>query len=283
MASKDDVVTGPDIQVAPPEDGIGSGPAGGDHGEGSTKKASGTLAGFIGKGKEWFRGLDKRDRMVVLMGALAVLLAIVMISIYWSGGGGAGGSDDDPVMVPISDWDRSGLDTQTIIGNEENTNLEGQTTVYLVPFTANPSEVIFITHLTGQVDWTDESSPPTQAPAVGYVNEPDSFQLKIVIHDEFGEWESDLVFNVIGQSGTNNIIVDLEAELGAPIAVATPDGAKYLPEGYIQMLRIDLIVFTEDCGDWTTNDPRPNIGDGGNHFTFDWAVEYQVDSTTNEP
>ncbi|MCK4968999.1 MAG: hypothetical protein KAS77_00675, partial [Thermoplasmata archaeon] len=99
-------MTGPDIQVAPPADGIGSGPTGGDPGDGSTKKASGTPAGFIGKGKDWYRGLDKRDRMVVLMGALVVLLAIVMISIYWSGGGGAGGSGDDPVMVPISDWDR---------------------------------------------------------------------------------------------------------------------------------------------------------------------------------
>ncbi len=283
MASKDDVVNGPDIQVAPRADGSDGGPAGGDPGKGPAKKVMGAPAGFIGKGKDWYRGLDKRDRMVVLMGALVVLLAIVMISIYWSGGGGVGGSGDDPVMVPISDWDRSGLDTQAIANNEENTNLEGQNTVYLVPFTAIASEVIFITHLTGQVDWTDESSPPTSAPAVGYVNEPDSFQLKIVIHDDFGEWESDLVFNVIGQSGTNTITIDLEAELGAPIAVATPEGAKYLPEGYVQMLRIDLIVFTEDCGDWTTNDPRPNIGDGGNHFTFDWVVDYQVDSTTNEP
>ena len=283
MAAKDDVVTEPDIQVAPPEEGSDSGPAGRDPGKGRAESAMDIPGGFIGKGKDWYRGLDKRDRMVVLMGGLVVLLAIVMISIYWSGGGGAGGNEDDPIMVPISDWDRSGLDTQPLSGNEENTNLVGQNTPYLVSFTANASEVIFITHLTGHVDWTDESSPPTSAPAIGYVNEPDSFQLKIVIHDGFGEWESDLVFNVIGQSGSNDITVDLEAELGAPIAVSTPEGANYLPEGYVQMLRIDFIVFTEDCGPWTTVDPRPNIPDGGNHFTFDWSVDYQVDSTTKEP
>ncbi len=283
MAEKDDVVTEPDIQVVPSDEGGSSGHAGGDASGGSAKKPMGKPAIYVSRGKDWYRGLDRRDRLVVLIGVLVVLLAIVMISIYWSGGGGSGGPDGGPLMVPISDWDRSGLDTQTLADNEENTNLEGQNTPYLVTFTANTSEVIFITHLTGHVDWTDETTPPTQLPAVGYVNEPDGFQLKIVIQDGFGEWESDLVFNVIGQAGSNDISVDLEAELGAPIAVSTPEGASYLPEGYVQMLRIDFIVFTEDCGEWTTTDPRPSIGDGGNHFTFDWSVDYQVDSTTKEP
>jgi hypothetical protein len=49
------------------------------------------------------------------------------------------------------------------------------------------------------------------------------------------------------------------------------------------MIRIDFIVSTEDCGPWTTDDPRPNIPDGANHYTFDWSVEYQVDSTTKAP
>jgi len=271
------------IQVNPHEKRDTSGPDGGVAGEGLAKGAMGKPAGYFGKGKDWYRGLDNRDRLVVLIGVLAVMMAIAFLTIYWSGGGGSGGNDDGPVTVPISEWGRSNLDTQTNEGNEENTNLEGQNTPYLVPFTANPSEVIFITHLTGHVDWTDESTPPTQFPGVNYVNEPDGFQLKIVIQDGFGEWESDLVFNVMGQSGSNDINIDLEAELGAPIAVATPEGANYLPAGYVQMLRIDFIVFTEDCGDWTTDDPRPTIGDGGNHFTFDWAVDYQVDSTTKEP
>jgi hypothetical protein len=262
MAEKDDVVTEPDIQVTSPDDGGTSVPAGSDVAGGSSKKAMGKPAIYVSKGKDWYRGLDKRDRLVVLIGVLAVLLALVMISIYWSGVGGSGGPDDGPVMVPISEWDRSGLDTQTLSGNEENTNLEGQNTPYLVTFTANASEVIFITHLTGHVDWTDETTPPTQLPAVGYVNEPDGFQLKIVVQDGFGEWESDLVFNVIGQAGANDITVDLEAELGAPIAVSTPEGASHLPEGYVQMLRIDFIVFTapsvtegtisHSIGPWTT-------------------------------
>jgi hypothetical protein len=283
MAEKDDVVTEPDIQVAPLDDRDASGPAEGDAAVSSTKKAMGTPGAYLGKGKDWYRGLDKRDRMVVLIGVLVIWMAIAMISIFWTGDGGGGGPDGGPVIASISDWDRSGLDIQTIADYEENTNLEGQNTPYLVTFTANASEVIFVTHLTGHVDWTDESTPPTQLPAINYVNEPDGFQLRIVIHDGFGTWESDLVFNVIGQAGSNDITVDLEAELGAPIAISTPEGANYLPEGYVQMLRIDFIVFTEDCGEWTTTDPRPSIGDGGNHYTFDWSVDYQVGSTTKEP
>jgi hypothetical protein len=148
---------------------------------------------------------------------------------------------------------------------------------------ANATEVIFVTRLTGHVTWSDETSPPTSAPAIGYTNQPDAFMLRIIVQEGLGEWETGLVFNSIGQQAEIDIDIDLVEELGSPIAVANPQGAKYLPESYAQMIRIDFIVITEDCGPWTTSDPRPDIGDGGNHYTFEWSVEYQVDSTVKEP
>jgi hypothetical protein len=46
----------------------------------------------------------------------------------------------------------------------------------------------------------------------------------------------------------------------------------------VASLRIDLIVRTDECGDWPPPDPlRPTIGDGGNHYVFDWSVDYYFD------
>jgi hypothetical protein len=133
-----------------------------------------------------------------------------------------------------------------------------------------------ITTLIGHVMWTDESSPPAQVPAVGYnTNEPDSFQIIFKIHDDLGEYYSELTFNAQGQPG--DLLYELE--LPEPIYVANPQGADYLPAGYVETVRVDIIVRTEDCGDWPPPDPfRPTIGDGGNHYTFDWSVEYFFDT-----
>ena len=186
-------------------------------------------------------------------------------------------------MVHLSDWDRSGLETVLVEGDEDNTNLEGQETTYLVPMQPNGTEVLFITRMTAHVTWSDETTPPTSLPAIGYTNQPDGFMLRIVVQEGIGLWESPLEFNTIGQSHEITFDVDLVEELGGPVAVANPQGAKYLPEGYVQAARVDFVVITEDCGEWTTSDPRPDIGDGGNHYSFQWSVEYQIGSTTKGP
>ncbi len=272
-----------DIQVAPPEEAAPSAVADASGAKGSAAKVTAMPARTYRKGKDWYGGLDKRDKMVVLVGFLVIVLFVVMLSIWITGSGGIGNGGDAVVKIPVSEWDRSGLETEVDSTSSDNTNLVGQNSPYLVRIQADASEVIFVTRLVGHVTWSDETSPPTSAPAIGYTNQPDGFKLRIIIQDGLGEWETELVFNTIGQQAEITIDIDLVEELGAPIAVASPQGAKYLPEPYYQMIRIDFIVSTEDCGPWTTDDPRPNIGDGGNHYTFEWSVEYQVDSTTRAP
>jgi hypothetical protein len=229
-----------------------------------------------------YKHLNNRDKMAVLIGVLAVILTIVLMSI-WTTGGGIGGISPGPEILPSSRWNMDPLSEVLVTGNEENTNLEGQETPYLVPLTPMPGEIYFLTHLSCQVTWADESTPPTQAPAVGYSNEPDGFQLFITIHDGVGTWESPIEFNSMGSSETIELEV-AETDLGIPIAVANPEGASYLPQGYVENLRVDFIVRTDDCGEWTSSDPfRPSIGDGGNHFTFDWSVVYRQADSTKSP
>jgi hypothetical protein len=202
----------------------------------------------------------------------------------WTTGGGLGGPDLGPEIRPPSDWNLEALDPVELTEEEENTNLEGQETPYLVPLTPAPGEIYFLTHLSCQVEWTDESTPPTQVPAIGYTNQPDGFMLIVRIHDDVGEWRSELVFNSVGSGQSIALEVTIGEYLGQPIAVANREGADYLPQGYVESIRVDFIVVTEECGDWTSNDPfRPTIGDGGNHFTFDWTVVYRQADSTREP
>jgi hypothetical protein len=221
--------------------------------------------------------------LVILLGFLVIIMAVVVLAI-WSTGDGFGGVNGGQVtMVSIDEWDRSGLSQDAHTGNEENTNMESQTTIYPLPIQPSPGEVVFITRLSGHVEWVDESSLPAQVGGnLPYQNEPDSFQLIIRIEDSLGEWQSELVYNTMGSPGSIDLEVDLVSELGGPLAVANPQGANYLPEGYVQALRVDFIVYTGECGDWVL-EPLPVVGDGGNHFTYDWVLEYQVDSTKDDP
>jgi hypothetical protein len=247
---------------------------------GAARKAVDIPVGVARRTLRRYRRLDKRDKFVVLVGALIVVMVIVVIAIAYGGGGRFGGDGDGVEMVPVSKW-RFGAD-MNMSGQEENTNLEGQETIY--PATLDPAvkEVFLVTALHGHVTWTDEPTPPAQVPAFGYdTNEPDAFQLEIRLYDEVGlwaQWESELVYNPEGGQGAIDFSVDLQAELDEPVVVANPFGAKQLPEGYQSLVRVDFIVMTEDCGDWPAPDPiRPTIGDGGNHFLFEWDVLYRYD------
>jgi hypothetical protein len=272
-----------DIQVGPPE---GAGDAGSEGdlnaAKGAADKVLDKPAQVVNRLKRRYKNLNKRDKGAVLLFFLVVVMVIVLLSM-WSTGGGIGGPDLGPEIRPPNDWNIQALDPVDVSGNEENTNLAGQETPYLVPLTPAPGEIFFLTTLHCQVTWADETTPPVQNPAIGYTNQPDGFYLIIRVHDSLGEWESDLVFNPIGSS--QDIVMDINVAeyLGSPIAVASREGADYLPQGYVESIRVDFIVVTEDCGPWTTNDPRPNIGDGGNHYTFDWSLGYRLADSTKEP
>ncbi len=273
-----------DIQVAPPEERTDT------DAEDSPKRAKSAAMkaldmpkGAVLKVRTKYRHLNNRDKMAVLMGVLAVVMVIVMMSI-WSTGGGIGGPVIGTEIRPISDWNMDALADVQLTGEEENTNLAGQETPYLVPLMPAPGEIYFLTELNCQVNWADETTPPTSAPAIGYTNQPDGFQLIIRIHDGVGDWQSDLVFNPIGAGQEISLEINVGEYLGGPVAVANKQGANYLPHGYVDAIRVDFIVFTEECGPWTPTDPlRPTIGDGGNHYTFDWTVVYRQADSTQEP
>ena len=273
-----------DIQVAPPyveaEDDFDGGGRGA---KGPAKMALDKPRAVVLKVKTRYKNLDNRDKMAVLIGVLVVVMVIVMMSI-WSTGGGIGGPVVGTEIRPVSDWNMDALTDVHLTGEEENTNLAGQETPYLVPLAPAPGEIYFLTELYCQVNWADETTPPTSAPAIGYTNQPDGFQLIIRIHDSVGEWQSDLVFNAIGAGQDISLPINVGEYLGGPIAVANRQGANYLPQGYVESIRVDFIVFTEECGPWTPSDPlRPTIGDGGNHFTFDWTAVYKQADSTQEP
>jgi len=273
-----------DIQVSPPREGArGDVDGGGKGAMGTAKKALDKPAAAILRVKRRYKNLKKSDKMAVLIAVLVVVLVVVILSM-WSTGGGIGGPYIGPEILPPSHWNMDALEVVPVAGNEENTNMAGQETPYLVTLAPEPGEIYFLTTLQCQVNWADETTPPTQAPAVGYTNQPDGFYLIIRIHDGVGEWQSDLKFNTIGASEENTLQVNIAEYLGAPIAVANREGAKYLPQGNVESIRVDFIVVTEDCGPWTTTDPfRPTIGDGGNHYTFDWSLEYRTADSTKDP
>jgi hypothetical protein len=277
MVKDDDVEGEPEIIVAEPVEEPTLDVA--DEGSGAAlgRRVLDVPTGLLRRVKHRYRGLTQKDKFIVLIGLLIIVLAIAVMAIYYTGEGIVHDLDEGPRFV--DDWKTKNLQPTPIVGQEENTNLEGQNTPYLVNLEPGIKEVFFITNLTAHVRWVDESSPPAQVPAIGYnTNEPDGFQLIIRLQDEMGEWQSDLVFNAEGQEGTIDLDVDLVNELGAPIAVANPAGAEYLPKGYLPTLRVDFIVFTEECGDWPPPDPlRPTIGDGGNHYQFEWSVTYLFD------
>jgi hypothetical protein len=273
-----------DIQVAPPEVNKGVGTEADAMGPKGVKgKALGAPKAMVLKVRTRYKHLNKRDKFAALIGVLAIVMCLLLLSI-WSTGGGIGGPSPGPEILPNSAWNTDALEEIMVTGAEENTNLEGQETEYLAPLVPQPGEIFFITGLTCQVNWADESTPPTQAPAVGYTNEPDGFQLMIIIHDDVGYWESGIEFNPQGSSHQILLDVPLTEEMGGPLAVANREGASYLPQGYVESVRVDFIVRTDDCGEWTTTDPfRPSIGDGGNHYTFDWSLVYRQADSSKSP
>ncbi len=272
---------GAEIEVgeAPPEDG-------GPEGAPGTGEGAGGVVGLTKRTVSWpmdrfqqavrrVKGMNRRDQLVIVLG----LLAIVALLIAWAAGGGGRGDGDGATIV--TNWNWMAGEQGTAGNTSSNTNLEAHASPYLERFEPEPGQVFFISELHAHVEWTDESSPPTQVPAAGYVNDPDAFQLRIDLVSAGEIIESELVYNQRGQSGS----IDLDINFTEPILVANTEGAKYLPEGYNETYRIDFIVYTEDCGDWhNPTFPRlPTVGDGGNGFTFTWSVVYYVDSTREKP
>lgn len=284
MVDDPEIEDGTDIRVGPPEVEIGS--VGGSATSAEEGPAPGRKTDLPARTYRRvlrrYRRLPKRDKFAVLLAVLAVVLVIVLMSI-WSTGGGFGDGYTPPEVRPVSDWNMEALTEVQMTGQGENTNLEGQQTPYLVTLKPNATEIFFVTHLRGHVTWTDESTPPSNFPAIGYSNEPDGFQLIIEVHDNIGDWQSEVVFNSQGGSGDIDFPEDMTLELGAPIAVASREGARYLPQGYVESIRVDFIVRTDECGDWTTNDFRPPIGDAGNHFVFDWELIYKQADSAKSP
>ncbi len=273
-----------DIQVGTPETRDADPIDAGTGGSASTaRRVIDKPAAMILKVRTRYKHLNRKDKSAVLLAVFAIVMVIVIMSI-WSTGGGIGGPDLVPEIRPPSDWNLEALDLVELTGDEENTNLEGQETPYLVPLRPATGEIYFLMDLECHVEWVDESTPPTNVPAIGYENQPDGFYLIVRIHDDVGEWRSELVFNSIGSSQSIDLSVSIGEYLGRPVAVANKEGADYLPQGYLENVRVDFIVVTEECGDWTPSDPfRPTVGDGGNHFTFTWSVQYRLADSTKEP
>ncbi|NIS12503.1 MAG: hypothetical protein GWN12_10725, partial [Thermoplasmata archaeon] len=145
-----------DIQVGPSDDeekGL----------KGGAKKALAMPSATVNRLRVRYKHMNKRDKFAVLLFVLVVVMVIVIMSI-WTTGGGIGGPDLGPEIRPPSDWNMESLEEVEVAGEEENTNLEGQETPYLAPLNPAPGEIYFVTNLFIQVDWTDESTPPTQAP-----------------------------------------------------------------------------------------------------------------------
>jgi hypothetical protein len=248
----------------------------------SAKKAMDMPSDAYRKAMRKYRRLNNRDKMAVLIFVLVVILVAAMLTI-WSTGGGLGPNFVGPEIRPISDWNIDALDQVDLTEPVENSNLEGQQTPYLVPLSPEPGEIYFVTHLNAHVTWTDESTPPSNTPAIGYTNQPDGFQLFIILQDSEDRWESAIEFNSVGSSHEIVLPIVIADYMNGPIPVAKREGADYLPRGYVENIRFEFIVRTDECGEWTTNDPRPPIGDAGNHFTFEWTVTYRVADSTNEP
>ena len=188
MADKGEPEDGTDIQVTPPEVEPEV-PARG------AKKVLDKPTEVVHRLRRRYRRLNKRDKFAVLLAVLAIVMFLVIMSI-WSSGGGIGGPGLGPEVRPPSDWNVDALEERILTGDEENTNLEGQETPYLAPINPAPGEIYLVTGLSCQVDWADESTPPTSVPAIGYTNQPDGFYLIIRIHD--GVVHPGCVFRLFG-------------------------------------------------------------------------------------
>lgn len=236
---------------------------------GTAKRLAAMPLGMTRRVMAIFRRRSRRDQLVIGLGIL-IIIAVLLIAL----GGGGGGGDGDGGPEYVDNWSLDGLSNVTMEETLEHMNLEGQTSKYFADMEPNASEVMFVERIWCHVEWNDESSPPSQVPSVGYdTNEPDGFMLTIRLQN--GEvLSSPLVFNSQGQTGT----VDLEMPLNETIAVANPQGAKYLPRDSYESFRVEFWVYTDECGDWPSpRGIRPPIGDGGNAFTFDWHVQYLLD------
>jgi len=212
-----------------------------------------------------------RTRMIL---TLLVVVIVIAAALMLRGGGGFGGGGDG--IEVVNNWNLDGLAEQTAEGADEGAaNIEGQTATYLQRLTPAPGEVYFVKSVSCTVDWTDEGAPPTQVPVPGYTNAPDAFQLFILPQGYAQQVGSELTYNAEGAAGT----IPLEVTFDPPVPLANPDGADYWPKGANMTWRVDLEVYTGDCGDWQPPVPRfPQIGDGGNYYNFRWTVTYLVDS-----
>lgn len=218
---------------------------------------------------------------MMLLGALVVLAAIALIV---SSGGAGDGDGSGPKIV--NNWSLEGL-PESIMETEEPTltNLEGQTTTFIPPLEPPPGEVWFVYEIRVHVTWSDEGSPPTQVTPPGYdTNDPDHFQVRIRLEDSDIIYESVLTPNPAGQAGDLPFSLNLLGNETGPKAIANPVDAKYLPAGYFEHYRIDIMVYTEECGDWPSQfGVFPPIPDAGNSFDCTWSVHYYVDSTMDKP
>ena len=152
MVDEGEPEDGTDIQVTPPEEETAVPRSG-------AMKVLDRPTEVVHRLRRRYRRLNRRDKFAVLLAVLAIVMFLVIMSI-WSTGGGIGGPDIGPEVRPPSDWNVDALEAVQLSGDEENTNLEGQETPYLVPLNPAPGEIYFVTSLSCQVDWTDESTPP---------------------------------------------------------------------------------------------------------------------------
>jgi hypothetical protein len=217
-----------------------------------------------------FMGMTTVRKALVLIVAVVIIAAIIAVTLSKGGGFGGGGGPNI-----VSNWNLGGLSEQLREGSDEDgANIEGQTTPYVERFEPGQHEVYFITKVTANVTWDDETTQPTKVQVPGYVNQPDSFQLFIVVQGFAETISSELTYNAQGQQGA----IALEFTFPKPIPVANPDDAEYLPSGYNATTRIDFKVYTGECGDWSPPlDRLPTIGDGGSYYVFTWSVTYLVD------
>lgn len=235
---------------------------------GGLRRATGTVEGALRRVP--FVGASRARMLLALLVAVIVIAAALMLR----GGGGFGGGGSGPQYVDR--WGTDGLAELTADGADEGAaNIEGQTATYLERLNPGQREVFLVTKVTCTVEWTDEGAPPTQVPVPGYTNDPDAFQLIIIPQGYAQPVESELVYNPEGGTGT----ITLNITFDPPVPIANPDGAEYLPRGANASWRVDLQVYTGDCGDWQPPFARfPQIGDGGNYYDFRWTVTYLVDS-----
>ncbi len=262
MAGDVGVVPEGDVATAPTEGAPKSGLRGG------LLRATGAAGGVLSRLP--IVGASRTRMLLTLLVVIIVIAAVVMLR----GGGTFGGSGRGPEIVDR--WGLDGLNELSADGAHAGAaNIEGQTATYLERLTPAQGEVFFVKSVTCTVDWTDEGSPPTQVPVPGYTNAPDAFQLFIVPQGYAQPVESELTYNAEGAPET----ITLNVTFDPPVPIANPDGADYLPKGSNATWRVDLRVYTGDCGDWQPPIPRlPQIGDGGNYYDVRWTVTYLVDS-----